>query len=74
MAAQVQVQLRVPRETVKGIDAMVKGGRFGSRSDAIKAMIAAFEEREKTREFFGMLLERSGEAGRKENLVPFSDL
>lgn len=74
MAGQVQVQLRVPKETVKSIDCLIKAGKFKSRSDAIKAMIYSFEEKEKTRAFFSMLLQRSEEAGKKENLVPFSEL
>jgi Arc/MetJ-type ribon-helix-helix transcriptional regulator len=75
MAGQIQVQLRVPKETVKGIDSMVKTGRFKSRSDAIKSMINAFEEREKTRKFFEMLIERSNEAsGHPEKLIPFSEI
>lgn len=62
MPEQIQVQLRVPRETVKSIDSMVKKGEFSSRSDAIKSMILAYSEREKTRGFYKMLLERSREA------------
>ncbi len=75
MVKQVQVQLRVPKETVKGIDLMVKAGKFKSRSDAIKSMINAYEEREKTRKFFEMLMERSKEAREKpEKLIPFSEI
>ncbi len=74
MAGQIQVQLRVPKGTVKNIDGLIKSGKFKSRSDAIKTMIIAFEEREKTRDFYKLLLERSKEAENKENLVPLSDL
>lgn len=75
MAGQIQVQLRVPKETVSEIDLMVKGGKFKSRSDAIKSMINAFEEREKTRQFYKMLVGRSNEAGeKKEKLIPFSEI
>ncbi len=75
MSEQIQVQLRVPKETVKNIDILVKQGRFKSRSDAIKTMIMLFQEKEKTREFYKMLVERSDEAGEKSNkMVPFSEL
>lgn len=75
VAEQIQVQLRVPKEAVKNIDALVKQGRFKSRSDAIKAMVMLFQEREKTREFYKMLVERSKEAAEKPHkLVPFSEL
>ncbi|MEK6973158.1 MAG: ribbon-helix-helix domain-containing protein [archaeon] len=73
--SQVQVQLRVPKEAIKDIDSMVKTGRFKSRSDAIKTMIFAFEEREKTRAFYNMLTKRSKEALEEPNkLIKFSDL
>lgn len=71
----VQVQLRLSEETVKGIDKLVKNGRFKSRSDAIKTILAFYEEREKTRQFYKMLVKRSKEA--KENpeiLIPFEDI
>ncbi|MFA4907272.1 MAG: ribbon-helix-helix domain-containing protein [archaeon] len=74
MAQQTQVQLRVPKASLEGIDAMVKTGRFRSRSDAIKAMIQAYEEREKTREFYRLLAGRSAEAKSRKNLVPLSGL
>jgi len=71
----VQVQLRVPGETVKEIDRWVAEGRFKSRSDAIKTIIAFYEEREKTRKFYKMLVERSEEAREKpEILVPLEEL
>lgn len=71
----VQVQLRIPEESVSQIDKQVKKGVFKSRSDAIKAMITVYQEREKTREFYKMLIKRSEEAKEKpENLVAFDDL
>lgn len=51
----VQVQVRVPEEAIKLIDKMVAQGRFRSRSDAIKTIIALYQEREKTRKFYEML-------------------
>lgn len=70
-----QVQLRVPEGTIQELDKWVKEGRFKSRSDAIKTIIAFYEEREKTRSFYKMLVERSREA--KENpelLIPLEEL
>lgn len=71
----VQVQLRMPEDVVKDIDRWVSKGRFKSRSDAIKTIVALYEEREKTREFYQMLVERSKEAGEKpEILVPLEEI
>jgi len=57
-----QVQLRLPEKVLEEIDRWVAEGRFKSRSDAIKSIISFYEERERTREFFRMLLRRSEEA------------
>lgn len=71
----VQVQLRMPEKTVKNIDALVAEGRFKSRSEAIKMMVAFYEEREKTRQFLKMLVERSKDAGEKPQiLIPLEKL
>lgn len=71
----VQVQLRMPEDVVKDIDRWVTKGRFKSRSDAIKTIVALYEEREKTREFYQMLIERSKEAKEKpEILVPLEEI
>jgi Arc/MetJ-type ribon-helix-helix transcriptional regulator len=43
-----QVQLRLPEETLKQIDAWVAEGKFKSRSDAIRTIISLYEERRKT--------------------------
>lgn len=70
-----QVQLRVPEHMIKLIDLWVKQGRFQSRSEAIKFMIAEYQEREKTREFYKMLIKRSKEAKEKPDiLIPISDI
>ena len=58
----VQVQLRIPEQTVKEIDEWVEEGKFRSRSDAVKTIITLYEERVKTMEFFKMLMKRSREA------------
>jgi Arc/MetJ-type ribon-helix-helix transcriptional regulator len=56
------------------IDKWVIEGRYRSRSDAIKTMIMVYLEREKTREFYKMLQERSEEAKKNPNiLIPFDD-
>ena len=71
----VQVQLRLSEKMLEQIDRWVLEGRFKSRSDAIKTIISLYEEREKTREFFRMLLERSDEAKKRpEVLVPLEEL
>jgi Arc/MetJ-type ribon-helix-helix transcriptional regulator len=57
------------------IDKWVAEGRFKSRSDAIKTIIAFYEEREKTREFFKTLAKRSEEAKKHpESLIPLEEL
>lgn len=58
----ISVNVRVPEAMVDSIDVLVKQGFFASRSDAIKMMIACYQEREKTREFLGMLAARSKKA------------
>ena len=70
-----QVQLRVPDNMLKEIDRWVDEGKFRSRSDAIKTIIAFYEEREKTRRFLEMLNKRSQDAKNKpESLVRIEDV
>ena len=70
-----QVQLRLSQKTLEEIDRWVAEGRFKNRSDAIKTMISFYEEREKTREFFKMLVSRSEEAKKSpEALIPLEEL
>jgi len=60
---------------VKEIDRWVAEGRFKSRSDAIKTILSIYQEREKTREFYRMLLKRSEEAKKHpETLIPLEEL
>lgn len=47
---------------IKILDEWIKEGRFKSRSDAIRVILSKYEEREKTRKFYEMLIERSEEA------------
>jgi len=71
----VQVQVRMPDKLVKEIDRWVAEGRFKSRSDAIKTIVALYEERERTRRFYEMLVKRSREAEEKpEILVPLEEI
>jgi Arc/MetJ-type ribon-helix-helix transcriptional regulator len=68
---QVQVQLRVARVMIKEVDRWVQEGRFANRSDAIKTVLALYEERERTGRFARMLARRSREAReRPDRLVP----
>ncbi|MCW4006186.1 MAG: ribbon-helix-helix domain-containing protein [Candidatus Bathyarchaeota archaeon] len=70
-----QVQLRLPEKTVAEIDNWIAQGKFKSRSDAIKTIIALYEEREKTRQFYTMLNKRSQEAkDHPETLIPIEDI
>jgi Arc/MetJ-type ribon-helix-helix transcriptional regulator len=65
----VQVQVRVPERFVKEIDRWVSEGRYASRSDAIKTILAIHEERERTRQFYSMLAQRGREAHAKSVIL-----
>lgn len=65
----VQVQVRMPEKSVQEIDRWVAEGRFASRSEAIKTIVAMHQERERTREFYKLLLERSREAKEKPEIL-----
>jgi Arc/MetJ-type ribon-helix-helix transcriptional regulator len=68
--ATVQVQVRLPEELARQLDKWVQEGKFVNRSDAIKAIVSLYTEREKTRKFYEMLEFRSEEAKeRPERLV-----
>jgi len=70
-----QVQVRMPEKIVKEIDRWIAEGRFASRSEAIKTIVALYQERERTRQFYTMLLERSKEAReRPEILIPLEEV
>jgi len=71
----VQVQVRMPEKIVQQIDRWIDEGRFSSRSEAIKTIVVIHQERERTRQFYAMLLERSKEAKEKpEILVPLEEI
>ncbi|MDH5441299.1 MAG: ribbon-helix-helix domain-containing protein [Candidatus Bathyarchaeota archaeon] len=59
----------MPEGLVKEIDRWVAEGRFKSRSDAVKTIVAVYQERERTREFYRMLIERSREAREKPEIL-----
>lgn len=66
-----QVQVRVPDKLVETLDKWVEEGKFKSRSDAIRTVLAQYEEKERTREFYEMLKKRSEEAKQHpEDLIP----
>ena len=70
-----QVQLRLSQKLLEEIDRWVAEGRFKSRSDAIRAIIGFYDEREKTHEFFKMLIKRSEETKKHpESLIPIEEL
>ena len=73
--ATVQVQVRVPKKVVQEIDKWIAEGRFANRSEAIKTVLSLYEERERTREFYGKLLSRSEEAKKKpDSLIPLEEI
>ncbi len=65
----VQVQVRMPKGMVEDIDQWIREGRFSSRSEAIKMVMALFQEKEKTRAFYNMLTERSKEAKEQPEIM-----
>ena len=67
--ATVQVLVRLPKKMVKVIDRWVAEGRFTSRSEAVKTILVIYEERERTRAFYQLLLERSREAKKKPEML-----
>jgi Arc/MetJ-type ribon-helix-helix transcriptional regulator len=68
-----QVQVRMPEKLLKEIDKWIAEGRFASRSDAIKTIVAMHEEKERTRKFYEMLLQRSKEAKQKPGTLTTLD-
>jgi Arc/MetJ-type ribon-helix-helix transcriptional regulator len=73
--ATVQVQVRLPEELARQIDKWIEEGKFISRSDAIKAIVSFYDEREKTRKFYSMLQKRSKDARKMPGkLVPLEKI
>ncbi len=70
----MQVQLRLPEETLAELDRWVQEGRFKSRSDAIRVILELYREGERTMSFYSMLVGRSKEAkARPEMLLPLEE-
>jgi len=70
-----QVQLRLSQKTIEELDKWIAEGRFKNRSDAIRSILSYYQEREKTREFYKLLNQRSKEAKEHpEALIPLEEL
>jgi Arc/MetJ-type ribon-helix-helix transcriptional regulator len=73
--AQVQVQVRLPPKTIEEIDKWIDERRFKSRSDAIRAILNIYQEREKTREFLKLLGNLDQEiTEHPERLIPLEEV
>ena len=69
------MQLRLSQKTIEELDKWIAEGRFKSRSDAIRSILSYYQEREKTREFYKLLNQRSTEAKEHpETLIPLEEL
>jgi Arc/MetJ-type ribon-helix-helix transcriptional regulator len=69
------VQVRVPKRVVQEIDRWIAEGRFANRSEAIKTVLSLYEERERTREFYWRLLNRSEQSKKKpDSLIPLEEI
>ena len=65
----MQVQVRIPEHLLNVLDKWIEEGKFTSRSDAIRVVLSQFEEREKTRNFYKILAQRSKEAKEHPDLL-----
>ena len=65
----IQVQVRMPKGMVEGIDKWIREGLYSSRSEAIKMVVALFQERDRERAFYDALMERSREAKEKPEIM-----
>ncbi len=73
--ASVHVQVIIPKKLAVEMDQWIREGRFANRSEAIETVIALYEERERTREFYRMLLTRSDQAKRNRgSLIPLEEI
>ena len=73
--ATTQVQVRIPDDLVRELDRWIAEGRFSSRSEAVKTIVALYKERERTRKFYEMLSRRSEDARRHpERLIQLKDV
>lgn len=70
-----QVQVRIPEELLEKIDEWIEEGKYKSRSEAIRHILMLYEEKEKTKEFYRMLVEKSREAKKNtEDLIPLDEI
>ncbi len=70
-----QVQVRIPEELLEKIDEWIREGKYKSRSEAIRHILMLYEEKEKTKEFYRMLVEKSREAKKNtEDLIPLDEI
>lgn len=73
--ATTQVQVRIPEELVEDLDRWIAEGRFSSRSEAVKTIIALYTERDRTRKFYDLLQRESEEArNHPESLIPLKNV
>ena len=57
------------------IDKWVEEGRIASRSEAVKTIVALYNERERTRKFYELLSNKSKESReRPEDLLPLDEV
>jgi Arc/MetJ-type ribon-helix-helix transcriptional regulator len=71
----VQVQLRLPEEDIELLDRWVKEGKYKSRSEALRAILTFYKEREKTMDFYRMLVARDRETLEDSSLlVPLDEV
>ena len=65
----------MPEKVVKDIDKWVAEGKSASRSEAVKTIVALYQKRKRTRQFYEMLQKRSKEAQEKPGiLVPLDEV
>lgn len=73
--ATVRVQVRVPKKVVQEIDRWIAEGRFANRNEAIETVLTLHQERERTREFYARLLNRSEQAKKNpDSLIPLEEI
>ena len=62
------------QKTIEELDKWIADGRFKNRSDAIRSILSFYQEREKTREFYKMLNQRSKESKEQPETLPLEEL
>ena len=65
----------MPKKMVQEIDRWIAEGRYANRSEAIKTVLTLYEEKERTRALYHLLLKRSEEAKKKpDSLIPLEEI